>query len=90
MAENQSGNNKTQKKKNITIRIVAVTVILLLFGLGILIAFRTEYLNMKEIGEQYTELFFKNVNNRLYLAGGIFCVTEFVIYIYKKKIKTGL
>jgi len=88
MAENQS--EKTQKKKNMTIRIVAVVAILLLFGLGILIAFRTEYLNMKEIGEQYTELFFKNVNNRLYLAGGIFVVTYLVIYISNKLTKHGL
>ena len=90
MAENQNENNKTQKKKNMTIRIVAVTAILLLFGLGILIAFRTEYLNMKEIGEQYTDLFFKNVNNRLYLAGGIFVATYLVIYISNKLTKHGL
>ena len=61
MAENQ--NEKTQKKKNKMIRIVAVIAVLLIFGLGLLIAFRTEYLNMKEIGEQYTDLFFKNANS---------------------------
>lgn len=82
--------NQTQKKKNVALRSIAVIVIMALFGLGLLIAFRAEYLSIKEIGEHYTELFFKNVNTRLYLAGGIFVVTYLVIYIFNKLTKHGL
>ena len=70
----------TQKKRHIAIRNMVVLFIVVLVGIGLLIAFRAEYLNIKEIGEQYTDLFFKNVNNKLGLSGGIFIVTYVVIY----------
>ncbi len=88
MAENK--NTKPQKKKNIGIRNIVVIVLVLLVSLGLVIAFRAEYLAIQEIGEQYTELFFKNVNHKLYLAGGIFVVTYLLIYISNKLTKHGL
>ncbi len=89
MAENKEV-SKVQKKPNIAIRTMIVCATVIIVGIGLLIAFRTEYLNIKEIGEQYTEIFFKNVNNKLYLAGGIFVITYFMIYISNKLIKQGL
>ena len=89
MAENEK-KEKTQKKRNIAIRNIIVLITVLVVGLGLLIAFRAEYLNIKEIGEQYTDIFVKNVNNKLYLAGGIFIVTYLIIYISNKMIKHGL
>ena len=88
MAENK--NTKPQKKKNIGIRNIVVIVLVLLVSLGLVIAFRAEYLAIQEIGEQYTELFFKNVNHKLYLAGGIFVITYLLIYISNKLTKHGL
>ena len=93
MAEKEEIKNKqntTNKKRNIAIRNIVVIVTILIVGLGLLIAFRAEYLNIKEIGEQYTDIFFKNVNNKLYLAGGIFVITYLIIYISNKFIKHGL
>ena len=89
MAENEK-KEKTQKKRNIAIRNIIVLITVLVVGLGLLIAFRAEYLNIQEIGEQYTDIFVKNVNNKLYLAGGIFIVTYLIIYISNKMIKHGL
>ncbi len=88
MAENK--NTKLQKKKNIAIRNIVVIVLVLLVSLGFVIAFRAEYLAIREIGEQYTDLFFKNVNQKLYLAGGIFIFTYSMIYICNKLTKRGL
>lgn len=89
MAENKEI-NKTQKKRNIAIRSIIVLLTIFIVGLGLIISFRAEYLNIKEIGEQYTDIFFKNVNNKLYLAGAIFVVNYLVIYINNKFIKHGL
>ncbi len=86
----QKQTENIQKKRNIAIRNIVVICIVLFVGIGLLIAFRAEYLNIKEIGEQYTDIFFKNVNNKLYLAGGIFVITYLVIYISNKLIKHGL
>lgn len=80
----------TQKKRNIAIRNIVVLLTILIVGTSLMIAFRAEYLNIKEIGEQYTDLYFKNVNNKLYLASGIFVVTYFIIYGSNKLIKHGL
>lgn len=88
------GDNKTkekvEKKRNIAVRYIVVSLTLFVVALALLIAFRAEFLSIKEIGEQYTDIFFKNVNNRLCLAGGIFVVTYLVIYISNKFIKHGL
>lgn len=88
------GDNKTkekvEKKHNIAVRYIVVSLTLFVVALALLIAFRAEFLSIKEIGEQYTDIFFKNVNNRLCLAGGIFVVTYLVIYISNKFIKHGL
>ncbi len=90
----QRGDNKTkekvEKKRNIAVRYIVVSLTLFVVALALLIAFRAEFLSIKEIGEQYTDIFFKNVNNRLCLAGGIFVVTYLVIYISNKFIKHGL
>lgn len=82
--------NQTQKKRSIAIRSIVVMVTIVLVAIGLAIAFRAEYLNIKEIGEQYTDIFFKNVDNKLYLAGGIFIVTYVMLYISNKLIKHGL
>ncbi len=87
---NSNQENKMQKKRNIAIRNIVVVVIVLLVTLGLVIAFRAEYLSIKEIEEKYTELFVKNVKNKLYLAGGLFVVTYLLIYIYNKLIRCGL
>ncbi len=88
------GDNKTkekvEKKRNIAVRYIVVSLTLFVVALALLVAFRAEFLSIKEIGEQYTDIFFKNVNNRLCLAGGIFVVTYLVIYISNKFIKHGL
>lgn len=83
-------NQQTQKKKNIAIRNIVVIVSILVVVLGLIITFRAEYLSIREIGEQYTELFFKNVNNKLYLAGAIFVITYIIIYISNQLVKHGL
>lgn len=78
------------KKRNSTIRAIVVLLTLLVVGIILLISFRVEYLNIKEIGEQYTDIFFKNINNKLYLAGAIFVITYLIIYISNKISKHGL
>ena len=82
--------NKDVKKRNIAIRNIIVFVVALVAVLGFIIYFRADYLNILEIDNQYTDIFFKNVNNKLYLAGSIFVITYLIIYISNKIIKHGL
>ena len=88
--ENVQKIENVQKKKNIAIRNIIVTVILFVVAVSLAIFFRADYLNIKEIGEQYTDIFFKNVNGKLYLSGGIFVITYLIIYISNKFTKHGL
>ncbi len=41
--------NKTPKKHRIAVRNIVVFLTILIVGIGLIIAFRTEYLNIKEI-----------------------------------------
>ena len=88
--EENKTKEKVGKKRNIAVRYIVVSLTLLVVTVMLLIAFRAEFLSIKEIGEQYTDIFFKNVNHRVCLAGGIFVVTYLVIYISNKFIKHGL
>ena len=78
------------KKKNIALRTVIVIFTVFIVSLILLISFRVEYLNIKQIGEQYTDIFFKNINNQLSLASGIFIITYLIIYISNNIAKHGL
>lgn len=82
--------NTSPKKKSITIRYIVVLATLLIVSLGLTIIYRAEYLNIKEIGQEYTDIFRENVYNKLKLGGGIFIITYFIIYISNKLIKHGL
>ena len=57
----QMGDNKTkekvEKKRNIAVRYIVVSLTLFVVALALLIAFRAEFLSIKEIGEQYTDIF---------------------------------
>lgn len=91
--QNNSENNKEQKKsskKNIAIRNIIVCITIIVVALICAIIFRAEYLNIKEISDKFTQIFFKKVNNRLYLGGAIFVITYLIIYISNKFIKHGV
>lgn len=91
MFENINKQKEFKKtRKNIAFRTIVVILILLLFSAILLISFRAEYLNIKEIDVQYTDIFFKNIKNKLYLAGGIFAIAYSIIYISNKLAKHGL
>ena len=91
---NNNNEVKTEEKQNIkrsiAIRNIVVILTLLIVSIILLISFRAEYLNIKEIGEKYIDIFIKNINNKLYLAGGIFIITYLIIYISNKIAKHGL
>ena len=80
--------NSIVKKHNIR-NIIVITLILFTIIVSA-IGFKAEYLNIKEIGSQYTDIFFKRVNNKLYLAGVIFIVTYLLVYISNKITRHGL
>lgn len=81
---------KTSKKYGLKFRATVVILVLLLVTLIISIIFRMDYLNIKAVGEKFTNIFYENVKNNLCLMGSIFAVTYIIIYVTNLLIKHGL
>ena len=79
---------KTPKKVNI--RRIIVLVVLAIFIIWQVIANRAEYLKVKEIGDSYTSIFFKDFYMELMVLGICFAVTYILFYINNKVIKKGM
>ena len=78
-------NNKKNKLKNII-----VFIVILIIAIGVGIDVRAEYLEIKEIGENYIEVFFTNLKYKYIMFLAIFCSIFIVFSINTKIIKKGL
>ena len=78
------------KQKKSSKRILIVLAFLLVFALGSFISYRSEYLQILEIGENYTEVFKTNITYKYGIMAVNFIVWFTAIYITNKLIKKGL
>lgn len=82
--------NQKKKKTNLKLRTILVLVALILFALGVGIAYRANYVEMKEIGIEYLEVFSKNLSYKLIIGITNFVFIFLTIYITNRLIKKGL
>lgn len=93
--ENKKQNKKEETKtsenhKQNKIRKTIVTIVLILAAIILYIIERGQYLEIKEIGENYLPIFWQNLRNISITAILNFIIIFTVIYISTSKIKNGL
>ena len=93
--ENKEQNKKeetktSEKHKQNKIRKTIVTIVLILAAIILYIIEREQYLEIKEIGENYLPIFWQNLRNISITAILNFIIIFTVIYISTSKIKNGL
>lgn len=81
---------KKEKQRKIALRTVLATLTIIIVAIIIGISLRAQYLNIKEIGEEYIDIFVQNVKNSVMVTGVIFVIVYILVYISNKFIKRGL
>ena len=84
----QSSTN--EKKTNYKLRVILVLLFVVLFALYSFISYRGEYLQIKEIGKNYLDVFHQNMKFKYNITGINFVIWFLAIYITNKFIKSGL
>ena len=79
-----------KEKKKSKARILAVLIFLLVFAIGTFINLRGEYLENKELGENYVQAFCTKQNYKYIILGSTFCILYILIYFTNRGIKKGL
>lgn len=79
-----------EKKKHYKGRALIVLGFLLLFALYSFVVLRGEYLEFKEIGENYISIFEKNLQYKFIVIGANFIILFIIIYFSTRMIKKGL
>lgn len=77
---------KTQKK----VRKILVTIVAIIALFAIFVYARGEYLEIKEIGENYSSIFYQNMINISITTVINFLIVFFTIYITTRKVNKGL
>lgn len=83
-------NAEETKKKTKKIRVWVVIIFLILFAIFSFINYRSEYLQIKEIGEEYISVFKKNITYKYTVTAINFVILFIVIFITNLFIKKGL
>ena len=84
-------NAKEKKTKNISkLRVILVIAFIVIFLIISYTVLRGSYLEYKELGENYIEVFFTNLKYRYSIIGICFFILYFVIYFTNRGIKKGL
>ncbi len=86
----QTENKKVEVQKKSKKRMLLVLAFLVIYLLYCYVSFRGDYLAMLEIGEQYTNVFFKNVYYKAICSLINFAILFLSIYIATNIIKRGL
>ena len=84
--QNKDGDNKKKRK----IRKILVTIVAAIAIFAIFVYARGEYLEIKEIGENYLSIFNQNMRNVSVTAIINFAIVFWVTYITTKRVKKGL
>jgi len=79
-----------EKVKKIVTRRIIVIFFLIVYALIMLISTRSEYLQYKEIGEQYVSIFYKNIRTKYCVFGVSFLISYLCIYISHKFVRKSL
>lgn len=90
MEEEKDSKEIVTKKRKINIRRIVVFFVLTIFALTTFITNRAEYLKIKEIGQNYTSVFFTNFYMQLGMFIVSFSIVYLLIYINNKIIKKGM
>lgn len=80
---------KDKVKKVITRRIIVVAF-LIIYALIMLVSTRSEYLQYKEIGDQYVSIFYKNIKTQFLVLGVSFVISYITIYVSNKMLRKSL
>lgn len=90
--KNNTNDNKENNKKNINVawRTLAVIAILVIFIIGNFFSIRSKYLNVKQVGENYTSVLLTDLKNIYTISGITFLFVYICVYINNKVIKSGL
>jgi len=91
MEDSKSENEQiTTRKRKINFRRFFVSLILVIFIIIAFISNRAEYLKIKEIGENYTSIFFTNFYMKMAMFIVAFLIIYISVFINNKIIKKGL
>ena len=77
-------------KKNVSRRMIAVLIFIVIIAIGIYINLRGEYLEYLEIGEKYIGIFKTNLSLKINVMSVSFIAIYILMYITNKSIKKGL
>ncbi len=90
MVEKINNTDLKEKKKSYKKRVLIVILFLIAFTLFSFINYRSEYLQIKEIGQEYITVFKQNIKYKYLITGINFVIWFLAIYITNKLIKKGL
>lgn len=86
----QTNVKEQESKKRFRTRTILVLIAVAVFLLIFLISCRADYLELLEIGENYTEVFYKNIKYKLLIGAASFIFVFTIVCITNKFIKKGL
>ena len=86
----EQSNQTVQKINKIKIRALIVIAFIVLFSIISFVNYRGEYLQIKEIGEEYVSVFNQNITYKYVITGANFIIWFIAIFITNKLIKKGL
>ena len=87
--ESVEKNQKIKPKKS-KIRMIIVLIFLTIFSLVTFISIRGNYLEYKELGPNFEQVFFTNLKYRVIVTVSVFAVLYLVMYLTNRGIKKGL
>ena len=79
-----------EKKKWLSFRLIAVTVVLIIFSISAYITCRAEYLKIRDIDLKYVSVFKTNFYMKVGMFAFVMIITYLIFYINNKVIKKGL
>lgn len=82
--------NEKIKPKKSKLRMIIVLIFLTVFSLVTFIAIRGNYLEYKELGPNYEQVFFTNLKYRLIISLTCFAILYIIMYLTNRGIKKGL
>ncbi len=86
----ETNKTKQTKKVNYKARVILVLVFIALVAVFMFVNLRGEYLNILEIGDNYTDVFMQNIKYKYTIMGVNFAFLFLAIYITTRFIKRGL
>lgn len=78
------------EKKKSKLRMIIVLLFIAIFAIGSFISLRGTYLQYKELGDNYTQVFFTNLQYKYIIFGVNFAILYILIYFTNRGIKKGL